>query len=102
MQITYTAQALDLAKYAGGKPSETSMPILRDAADIDLYTKDGWVVIGNATVTVDYLKPEEIDAQRLGALKAELQAVRAENQRKENAILDQISKLQAIGYEVSA
>lgn len=37
-------------------------------------------------------------AAKLAALKDQLQAVRAENQQRENAILDQISKLQAIDY----
>jgi hypothetical protein len=35
---------------------------------------------------------------QLEALKAELQKVRAENQQRENAILDRISKLTAIEY----
>lgn len=101
MQITYTAKALNLAEYAANPPREGQMPVLKDG-DADYYTNDGWVVIGHATVTVDYLNRDEVEAQQLGSLKAKLQTVRAENQKRENAILDQISKLQAIGYEVSA
>lgn len=38
-------------------------------------------------------------AAKLESLQAKLQTVRAENQQRENAILDKISKLTAISYD---
>ena len=98
MQITYKAHAITKPEYMR-KPSPEHMPTLVDADDIGRYTKLGWMLIGNATVTVDFLSDEEMAAQKLDALRAELQTVRAENQKRENAILDQISKLQALTFE---
>lgn len=101
MQITYQAKAMTLVEYANNEPDSESIPTIRGNDELGYYLKDGWVVIGNATVTVDYLEPTDIAAQQMDALKAKLQSVRAENQQRENAILDQISKLQAISYEAA-
>ena len=62
----------------------------------------GYTQIGTAEITLELFPQEVIDGNQLGALKQELHKVRAENQARENAILDRISKLQAIGYEVEA
>lgn len=63
---------------------------------------EGWVHVGTARVLVDVLPLEAIQMGQLDALKAELQKVRAENQQRENAILDAISKLQALEYVEAA
>ena len=99
--ITYTAHALDLND-CDGKPSKTNMPVLVQDGSLKNYLSGGFIVVGQARITVDYSTPAELDAQRLDALKAELQTARAQAQKRENEILDRISKLQAIGYEVEA
>jgi hypothetical protein len=60
---------------------------------------DGYVEVGEATIEVTLHSSEVIAASQLDSLKAKLQEVRAENQQRENAILDQISKLQALTFE---
>lgn len=64
----------------------------------DMSTADGWVKVGKARITVEVLPIEDMQSAQLAALKAKLQAVRAENQQRENAILDAISKLTALEY----
>lgn len=61
-----------------------------------------WVKVGTARITVDLLPVEDMQSAQLAALKAKLQEVRAENQQRENAILDAISKLQALEYVEAA
>lgn len=62
----------------------------------------GYSVVGTATMVVELHDPKDIHAGKVAALQEQLQAVRADNHRKENAILEQISKLQAIDYDPSA
>lgn len=62
---------------------------------------DGYTQIGTATVTVELYTENEIAAGQLAALNKQLQEVRAENQQRENAILDQISKLQALTFQAA-
>lgn len=100
--ITYKAAAINLAQYAHHEPSESFMPTMKELGSLDNYTKDGWVVIGNVTVIVDYFDKEQLRSQQLGALKQKLESVRADNQKRENAILDAISNLSAIGYTEAA
>ena len=57
--------------------------------------------IGTAIVTVTLLPKEEYHSRQLASLNEALQTVRAENQQRENDILDRISKLTAITYEVA-
>lgn len=68
----------------------------------NLLAKNGYSVIGTATLVVELHDPKTVQAGKIAALQEQLQAVRADNHRKENAILDQISKLQAIDYDPSA
>lgn len=62
----------------------------------------GFSVIGTATLVVELHDPKTVQAGKIAALQEQLQAVRADNHRKANAILDAISKLQAIDYDPSA
>jgi hypothetical protein len=55
--------------------------------------------IGTAVVTVTLFSKEELHNTQLTALNKALENVRAENQVRENEILDRISKLTAIGYD---
>lgn len=66
------------------------------------YREHGFQVVGKATVTVEYFDKDEIHRGQMDVLKEQLQATRAENQKRENAILDQISKLQALTFVEAA
>jgi hypothetical protein len=57
-----------------------------------------WTEVGTAEVTVTFYPRDTVAEKELEGLQAQLQEVRAENQMRENAILDRISKLQAITY----
>lgn len=57
--------------------------------------------IGTAVVTVTLYPANDIQAKELDRLNKQLQEVRAENQQRENAILDQISKLQALTFQAA-
>ena len=60
------------------------------------------VVVFEHSIEVEV--PDDFDPRPkvLDRLNEQLQTVRAENQQRENAILDQISKLQALAMEVEA
>jgi len=64
----------------------------------DMSDCDGWAEIGIAQVSVVFHPREDIATKELDILNKKLQEVRAENQQRENAILERISKLQAITY----
>lgn len=102
MKQTYAAKAFINPKHE--TPDDlmkgTVRPVLVTGRD-DYWVKDGYVHVANASVTLERLDDKTIHKQQLEGLSVALAAVRADNQRRENAILDQISKLQAIGYEVN-
>lgn len=103
MQVTYKASAyLDL-KYQSLKDFAEGVftPMLSDVNGSDYFDREGYARIGTATVTVDLHTENEIAANQLASLQKQLQAVRAENQQRENAILDQISKLQALTLQAA-
>jgi hypothetical protein len=64
----------------------------------DMSSADEWVEVGLAQITVTFHPREELVAKELEGLKSQLEKVRADNHMRENAILDRISKLQAIEY----
>ena len=100
MQITYTAYAyfdprynsLDQILKGHRMPSLTSI----EPGSGGYMELEGYVHIGTATVTLEIHSQDKIVAGQIKALNVQLQAVRAESQKKENAILLQISKLQAL------
>ena len=100
MQISYTAHAyfnpaytkLDNILKGEDKPSLTSS----EPGSGGYIEREGYVHIGTATVTLEIHSQDKIVADQIKALNDQLQAVRAESQQKENAILLQISKLQAL------
>lgn len=99
--ITYTANAYasewqDLEKVVSGK--ETPLTTMYDTdclSESDTY-------LGKATITLELGSMEQISAAQIKRLESMLETVRAENQKRENALIDRISKLTAIGYEVAA
>ena len=99
MKHTYTAKAF-ISGYetVDGFKDGRVIPVLT-TGDGSFWTKDGYVEVGEATVTVKLFDGKTVHKKRLDSLHATLEEVRADNQRRENAILDQISKLQALTYE---
>lgn len=100
MQITYTA-------YAYFDPAYTPLDNILKGKDTPILSSSepgsggyieraGYVHIGTANVTLEIHSQDKIVADQIKALNDQLQAVRAESQQKENAILLQISKLQAL------
>lgn len=65
-------------------------------------TEQGWIKVGTAHITVELLDPKDIQNEQLAALQAQLQKERADSQMRQNAILEQISKLQALEWEGGA
>lgn len=68
----------------------------------DMTSQEGWTEVGTAEITVTFHPREDLQAKELAGLHAQLQKVRAENQQRENYILDRISQLQAIEYVEAA
>lgn len=60
--------------------------------------KQGWVRVGMATIEVEIAPVDELQNHQLATLMAQLEKERADTQMRQNAILDRISKLQAIGF----
>ena len=99
--ITYTGNALGSVEH-WEKPSEHRAPVVVPDDELSIYLERGWIKVGEASITVEYKGADELDGRKLDALKQQLQTVRAENQQRENEILDRISKLQAIDYTEAA
>jgi hypothetical protein len=59
----------------------------------------GWTQIGEATVSVTLAPRSDRMAQALETLRQQLAKERAESMVRQNAILDQISKLQSLTYD---
>lgn len=64
----------------------------------DMSSSEEWAEVGVATITVTLFPREQVVEKELSGLKQQLEKVRADNHMRENAILDRISKLQAIEY----
>ena len=103
MQVTYKASAYMNMKYQTLQSLVDGLttPMLSDVGGSRYFELEGYARIGTATVTVELHSENEIAASQLEALQKQLQAVRAENQQRENAILDQISKLQALTFQAA-
>jgi hypothetical protein len=69
------------------------------AGNGDYCKEQGYPLVGMATVTLEILIDEEdLIASKVDALKTKLQKERADSEVRCNAILEQISKLQALEY----
>lgn len=100
MKVQFTAKAymssyIDITEVANG----SHMPMIWHGDSGSYFEQQGYSLIGTATVTIELHTNDQIMAAKLESLQAKLQTVRAENQQRENAILDQISKLTAISYD---
>ena len=99
MKITYTAFVF-ASKYdsiddiANGQ----TRPMLADDSN-GYFAREGYPLIGTAEVTVTLHSSDEIVQNQIAALQAQLQDARAQAHQAEQAILERISKLQALTYE---
>ena len=100
MQITYTGHAYlyKTTKLEDVLEGREPPSIMRRKYD-DLA---GYTYLGPVTVTTECRPQDEIVCAQIENLRAMLQTVRAENQERENFLIDQISKLTAIGYTEAA
>ena len=108
-QATFTGQTKAWISSSTYKSMNELVEILesgniKSAVDYVTYANhdmslSGWTHIGAAEITVTLLPQEDIVSKEVEGLKKQLQAVRAEAQMRENAILDRISKLQALTYD---
>ena len=67
---------------------------------LSFYSADmpSWTKVGSAIITVDLIDTDELVLNRVSALTARLQKERADCELRCNAILEQISQLQAITH----
>jgi len=101
MQITYKQSAYLDTKYhrlEDVKEGSSGSVMLSSPDGSKYFEGEGYVRIGSAVVTLTLDDESEIHRNQLDALNSELAAVRADNQQRENAILNRISKLQALTY----
>lgn len=99
MQITYEKTAWIDLRFSSIESIKkgANTPTLSDGPGNNSYfEREGYAPIGKASVTLTFFSDDEVLHGQLNSLDAQLQAVRAEAQVKENAILLQISKLQSL------
>jgi hypothetical protein len=73
-------------------------PMLADETN-GYFAKQGYPLVGTAEVTVTLHSSDEIVQNQITALQTQLQDARAQAHLAEQAILERISKLQALTYE---
>ena len=66
------------------------------------YAEQGYPMIGSVTVTLTLYSKDKLVRGQIEALNAKLQKERADSQVRQNAIMDQISKLQALTFDDQA
>lgn len=101
MQVNFTAKAY-MHQYESMSAIVNGQEMPHLTISGGYFEKEGYPQIGVASVTIELFSEDEITSKKLEALQAQLHTVRADNQRRENAILDRISKLQAINYTPGA
>lgn len=105
MQVTFTQYAYADLRYSSLEEiaSGERCPLLsaEQPGEGGYFESQGYAYIGKATVTLELESNDSIVANQIAALNTQLAAVRAESQQQENAILLQISKLQALTLDAS-
>ena len=106
MKITTTLNAYTTSNYsmrdfmghlAKGNEQEAGAEL--SFTYLDMTDAADWVKVGTAKITVELLSPKEIQNKQLAVLQAQLQKERADSQVRQNAILEQISKLTCLEWE---
>lgn len=96
MQVTYDAFA-----YKGSYQSISDIESGEEMPYVWKHESDAYTKVGTAVVTVTLFSKSELHKNELANLNEKLKTERADSQRRQNAILDQISKLQALTFETS-
>lgn len=65
----------------------------------DMSGMDGYIVVGEGTVTVELHSPNDVAASQVAVLRKQIKDVQADAQSKVNRLEDQIRNLQALTYE---
>lgn len=89
----YMDRHMDLKRIANGD----SLPYLCKGHS-NYFEKEGSPLIGTATVVIEFFPEDQIVGKQVDALRKQLEAMRAEHQRAQNALIDKISKLQALTF----
>lgn len=97
MKVTYQAQAY-LPNYSTieAVASGLNMPMI--AVGGDYFESQGYPNIGTVEVTITLHSEDQIVAGQIAALQTQLDRQRADAYMAERAILDRISKLQALTF----
>lgn len=90
--FAYMADCLTLEDISGGQ-----LPTLTTRESPE-YVKHGFALIGKASITLKLESADKIIQGQMDALNHKLQTERAESQQRQNAILNQISKLSALSF----
>lgn len=99
MQVEFKAKAY-LPSYTSMQSvlRGESMPMICETKGGQYFEKEGYPLIGEVTVLVTLHSQDKIVQKQIDALNKQLRSERAESQRRQNAILDKISKLQALEF----
>jgi hypothetical protein len=76
--------------------SASDMSILDPRHD---FSDSGYTKVGEGTLTCEIYSRDEIITGKAGALRAELANDRAQSQKRQNALMQKISELEALTYE---
>lgn len=95
----YTSDEYSLAELMDGLSKNDSLGAGDALSFSKLDMSSRWVKVGTAQITVELLDAKQIQNKQLAVLQAQLQKERADSQVRQNAILEQISKLQALEWE---
>lgn len=93
---TSTWQGIDTILHSVSKGKLDEAAAAMTYVNHDMSDTNGWAEVGVATVTVTLHPRAALIEKELQGLEIQLQRIRAENQLRENAILDRIGKLQAL------
>ena len=59
----------------------------------------GYTLVGHADVSVTIASTDQIIGGKVASLRAELEKDRADSQMRQNGLIDQINKMEALAYE---
>jgi hypothetical protein len=65
----------------------------------DMSSMDGYIVVGEGTVTVELRSANDVAANQVAVLRSQIKAVQADAQSKVSQLEDQIRNLTALTYE---
>lgn len=102
MQVEFEAKAFLSSKYSNIKPVMDGKELPSITMHGDYYIREGLPQIGTARVIITIDPQDKIVANQIEALRVQLQTVRAQHQREQNTIIDQISKLEALTFDGAA